>query len=145
MKRCVGKVFGSNKGQAAIEYMMIISISLILLIPLFSLVNSYTARGKDELKIRALEDSVDSLSEAVDMVYFQGYPAKMSVSFYIPESVLITNVTGNLIRVRLRTSSGIMDVTTLTQANITGSIPTDSGTYKIKIKAEESGVVNVTY
>ena len=145
MKRCVDKVSGSKKGQAAIEYMMIISISLIILIPLLFLINSYISQGKDELKIRALEDSVDSLAEISDMVYFQGYPAKMTTKFYMPENVLMTNVTENLIRVRIRTTSGILDVIAFTQANLTGGLPTNSGTHKIRIIAQEDGLVNVSY
>ena len=132
-------------GQAAIEYMMIISIVMIIMVPLFFLVNSYTSEGKDELKIRALTDSVDSLAEASNMVYFQGYPAKISMKFYMPENVLMTNVSENLIRVRLRTSSGVLDITGITHANLTGSLPTKAGTYKINIVAQEDGLVNVSY
>lgn len=133
------------KAQAAIEYMMIISISLVILIPLFFLVNSYISSSKDELKIRALEDGVDSLAEASDMVYFQGYPAKMSISMYIPDGVQSATVSGNLIRVNVRTSSGITDIIALTQANMTGVLPTQSGTHKLKIVAQEDGLVNVSY
>ena len=124
---------------------MIISIIMVIMIPLLFLVNSYMTHGKDELKIRALEDSVDSLAEASEMVYFQGYPAKMTIKFYVPEGVSMTNVTENLIRVKVRTSSGFMDVVAQTQANLTGGLPTNSGTYRLNIVAEESGVVNVTW
>jgi len=132
-------------GQAAIEYMMIISITLVIMIPLLFLVNSYMSYGKDELKIRSLEDSVDSLAEASEMVYFQGYPAKMSINFYVPENVLITNVTDKFIRVRMMTASGITDIVAFTQANLTGNLPTQAGNYKVKIVAQEDGLVNVSY
>jgi hypothetical protein len=144
-KRVLGVARGQSRGQAAIEYMMIISIVMIIMIPLLYLVNSYMTQGKDELKVRALEDSVDSLAEASEMVYYQGYPAKMTINFYVPEGVTITNVTEDLIRVRVRTSNGDMDVVTRTQANLTGGLPTNSGNYKLNIVAEESGVVNVTW
>ncbi len=133
-----------SSGQAAIEYMMIISITMIILVPLLFLVNSYMSYGKDELKISALEDSVQSLAEASDMVYFQGYPARMSVSFYVPESVTSAEAEDNLISVRIRTSSGTTDVIAITQANLTGTLPTSPGTYKIKILAQEDGLVNVS-
>ena len=133
------------KAQAAIEYMMIISIVMVIMIPLLFLVNSYMSQGKDELKVRALEDSVDALAEAADMVYFQGYPAKMTMKFYVPENVIMTNVSNNLIRVRILTSSGAIDITGFTQANLTGTLPTRSGIYKIRIIAQEDGLVNVSY
>jgi hypothetical protein len=125
--------------------MMIISIILVILTPLLFITNSYVSGGKDELKIRALEDGVSSLAEASDMVHFQGYPAKITMSFYVPEKMLMTNVTENLIRVRVNTNSGPMDITSFTQANLTGSLPTKAGTYKITIAAQEDGLVNVSY
>lgn len=140
-----GPVFGWHLGQAAIEYMMIISITLVIMIPLLFLVNSYMAEGKDELKVRALEDSVDSLAEVSDMVYFQGYPAKMTMNFYIPENVLVAEADENLIRVQVMTSSGNQDIISFTQANLTGNLPTKSGTYKLSIAAQEDGLVNVSH
>ena len=124
---------------------MIISIVMVIMIPLFYLVNNYTYYGEEELKVRALEDSLESLAEASDMVYFQGYPAKMTIKLYVPGSVLMSNVNENIIRIRLRTSSGVTDVVSITQANLTGSLPTQSGTYKISIFAQEDGLVNVSY
>lgn len=132
-------------GQAAIEYMMIISITLVIMIPLLFLVNSYMAEGKDELRVRALEDSVNSLAEVSDMVYFQGYPAKMTMNFYVPEGVVLAEANENLLRVRIRTSSGNQDIVSFTQANLTGSLPTNSGTYRLSIAAQEDGLVNVSY
>ena len=133
------------KAQAAIEYMMIISIVMVIIIPLFFLVNTYMYEGKEELKLKALEDSVESLAEASDMVYFQGYPAKMSVKLYVPEGVTLAEVNENIIRVRIKTSSGEIDVIGVTQANLTGSLPTTSGIHTITLAAQEDGLVNVSY
>jgi len=136
---------GVCRGQAAIEYMMIISISMIILIPLMFIVNSYISGSRDEMKIRSLEDNVNSLGEVAEMVYFQGYPAKMTIEFYVPERVTTSNVDGNLIWVRMGTSGGDIDITTTTQANMTGNLPTDSGSYMLEITATEDGLVNVSY
>lgn len=146
MKR---RLLGTNgpriSGQAAIEYMMIIGIVLVILVPLLFLINSYMSGGKDELRIRALQDGIDSLAEASDMVHFQGYPAKITISLYVPENVLLANVTENLVRVRVRTSTGPTDVTSFTQANLTGNLPVNAGTYRLSIVAQEDGLVNVSY
>ena len=136
---------GVYKGQAAIEYMMIISMSLMILVPLLFVVNSYISESRDEMKIRALEDGVDSIGEASEMVYFQGYPSKMRIDLYVPENVQTAEVNENIIKVRLWTNSGEIDIVTTTQANLTGSLPTNAGTHSIEIRAQEDGLVNVSH
>ncbi len=133
------------KGQSAIEYMMIISITLVIMIPLLYLVNSYMYQSRDEFKIRSLEDGVDSLAEIVDMVYFQGYPAKMTTKLYVPENVLSSQIDENLLTMKIRISSGTIDIPVSTQANMTGNLPTEPGTYTIIVVAQEDGLVNVSY
>ncbi len=133
------------KGQAAVEYMIIIGIAMAILVPLFVILNSYTYETRSDLKIRALEDSMDSIAESSNMVYFQGYPAKMSVNLYVPEGVVMTNVSDNLFRVRVRYGNGYTDIVSMTDAIVNGSLPTKAGIYKITIKAVEDGWVNVSY
>jgi len=133
------------KGQAAIEYMIIIGIAMAILVPLFVILNSYTYDTKSDLKTRALEDSLDSIAESSSMVYFQGYPAKMSVNLYVPEGVIMTNVSENFLMVRVRHGSGYTDIVSTTDAIVNGSLPTKAGIYKITIKAVEDGWVNVSY
>ena len=136
---------GVSKGQAAIEYMMIISISMVILVPLMFIVNSYISGSRDEMKIRSMEDSIDSLGESAEMIYFQGYPAKMTMKFYVPERAKNATLDGNLIWIKLGTDSGYTDIVTTTQANMTGVLPTEPGSYMLEIMATEDGLVNVSY
>jgi hypothetical protein len=132
------------KAQVGLEYMLIMGISLALLVPLFILVNTYTSTTKTDLNISNLEDSLDNLAEASDLVYSQGPPAKITVEVYIPEGVLYTNVTDHMFVVRLRFKGESTDVVTRTSAPVSGSLPTAQGSYKISLNAEK-GFVNVTY
>jgi len=133
------------KGQVAVEYLIIIGIAMAIIVPLFVILDSYTYNTRNDLKTRALEDSLDSIAESSSMVYFQGYPARMSLNLYVPEGVVMTNVSENLLRVRLRYGDGYTDIVSTTDAIVNGSLPTKAGTYKITIKAVEDGWVNVSY
>ncbi|MCD6477476.1 MAG: hypothetical protein J7K87_00545 [Candidatus Aenigmarchaeota archaeon] len=133
------------KGQAAVEYMIIIGIAIAILTPLFVIIDSYTYESKQDLRTKALEDGLDSIAESANMVYFQGYPARISVTVYIPQGVILTNVTGDFIRVRLESKNGYNDVISVTDAPVNGTLPTSSGTYKVTVSATEDGWVNVSY
>lgn len=135
----------SNRGQAALEYMMIMGITLAILVPLFSLVTTYTNNSKVELRISSLDDSLNSVAESADMVYSQGYPAKITTRFHVPEGTVSTNVTDHHFTASISTGGGATDLFSKTSANLTGSLPSEKGNYRVSLKMTERGVVNVTY
>lgn len=135
----------SEKAQAALEYLLIMGIAMLILVPLFSIVSSYTYQSKVRMRINALRDSLQNLAESSDMVYSQGYPAKITTRFYVPEGIVFTNVTQHYFHARLQTAAGLTDLTSRTNANLTGSLPSSPGSYQVQIKMGEEGLVNVSY
>lgn len=135
----------SDRGQAAFEYLMVMGIALAILIPLFSLVSSYTYRTKVDLRISALDDSLNNMADSADMVYTQGYPAKITTRFYVPEGTVSTGIREHHFTSRIQTNAGPTDIVKRTGANLTGSLPPEPGTYQVSLKMTEEGVVNVTY
>lgn len=136
--------FIDKKAQAALEYMLIMGIALAILVPLFSVVSSQTYSFKTEMKLSSVEDSLQNLADSSDMVYSQGYPAKITTKLYLPEGTLYTNVTENIFHVRIKKKSGPVDISSFPEANLTGSLPESPGSYQIELKMTEKGVVNVT-
>lgn len=134
-----------ERAQAAMEYLMIMGFAMLMLVPLFSLVSSYTYRSKIDLRINAMEDSLQNLAESSDMVYFQGYPAKITTDFYVPEGIVSTNITEHYFYASVQTDAGPTDLASYTSANLTGSLPDSPGSYSVKVKMIQGGVVNVTY
>lgn len=139
------RFIGSGKAQAAMEYMLIMAIAMLILVPLFSVVSSYTSQSKMDLRINALEDSIKNLADTADMVYSQGYPARMTTEFFVPKGIVYTNITEHRISARIQTSAGPADISTSTTANLTGSLPQSPGNYPMKVQMTVSGVVNITY
>lgn len=133
------------KAQAAMEYLMIMGIAMLMLVPLFSLVSSYTYRSKVDLRINSMQDSLQNLADSSDMVYSQGYPAKITTDFYIPEGIVSTNVTEHHFLARVQTDAGPTDLASHTGANLTGSLPDSPGSYSVEVQMTEGGVVNVTH
>ncbi|MFP4116760.1 MAG: hypothetical protein ACLFTY_01965 [Candidatus Aenigmatarchaeota archaeon] len=138
-------MFLSTEGQASTEYLMIMIIAMLILIPLVSLVYSQTARSREDMGKAALRDSLQSLADSADMVQAQGYPARITKSLHLPSGTSRTNVTQNHFVVRVESASGPTDYSAETSANLTGDLPVKPGSYKITLKMEEEGFVNVTF
>ncbi|MFP4634116.1 MAG: hypothetical protein ACLFM9_04095 [Candidatus Aenigmatarchaeota archaeon] len=131
--------------QAATEYLMIMVIAMLVLVPLVSVVYSRTGRSRRELGLSALSDSLQGLADAADMVQAQGSPATITRTLHLPEGTQYTNVTENHFLARVETGAGPTDFPAKTSANLTGDLPDEPGSYRVKVKMEENGVVNVTY
>ncbi len=135
----------SPTGQASMEYMMIMIIAMLILVPLISVVYSQTSRSREDMGQAALRDSLRGLADSADMVQSQGYPAKITRSLHLPQGTSYTNVTENHFIVRVESSVGPNDFSAMSSANLTGDLPDSSGSYRISLKMEEDGVVNVTF
>lgn len=138
-----GKCSPLSKGQAALEYMIIVSISLILITPL--IVNSQdTVNAISNTRRKALlNDAMDSIEKGANMIKSQGEPARITFNVDIPVGVVSSNITGKYIHYRLDSGDG-SDYYRFFDFNVTGSLPEESGVHSISIKNYEEGV-NVTY
>ncbi|MCW1296417.1 MAG: hypothetical protein OH319_01915 [Candidatus Parvarchaeota archaeon] len=131
------------KSQVAIEYMILISLILLLLVPIWIYLMLSRIQLQDDLSISYAKDAVNRIKDAADLVYIQGSPARVKVNIYIPENVHSINFTDRTIIIKLRTSAGLVDIHAETLANITGQLPVQSGYYEVIVKSEV-GYVNVT-
>jgi len=127
------------------EYMMIMVIAMLILVPLVSVVYSQTARSREEMGQAALRDSLQGLADSANMVQAQGHPAKITRRLHLPQGTTYTNVTDSHFVVRVRTKAGPTDYSSTTTANLTGGLPQSPGSYQISLKMEEGGLVNVTF
>jgi len=102
-----------------------------------------TVRNREEIMISNAEIAVNKIVEAADIVYSQGKPSQITFSIYVPEGVNSIVFSNKMIIIRLGISSGFSDIFATSKAPLQGSISTDSGTKRIKVKAEEN-YVNIT-
>lgn len=136
-----GSVFerggGVKRGQAGIEYVILIGILLLFFIPI--IYYSLTEASKS-VKLGQLENMVTRLGKAVDAVYALGPHSREIIPVTIPEGVESASVTGHEILLRV---AGIEEVLVITKAQVTGTLPITKGTYFIIVEAQPSGIVNV--
>jgi hypothetical protein len=131
------------KGQGAIELIIILAVSLIILFFIISIsnqqVNQLTAT-----KIRSeAKSTVDDLARAAKEVYYQGPGASKKVFVRIPEGIdptktIIANKTINL---------NVLgsDIPTRVDVDVQGSLPSIPGDYFVWVSAFEGYVLIGTF
>ena len=121
------------KAQVAIEYMVIISVAFIILIPLIIYGNDLLRIYNDDARISITRNTVDKLGKGIDWVYSQGKPAKLSSRIFIPEGITNVSIENKTIILKIKTSGGISDIYYTTVASLNGSLPINNGYYTVSL------------
>ncbi len=125
------------KSQAAIEYLVLISLIIFFLIPLLYYSTSESA---NTIKLNDAQDAVQSLVKTADYVYSLGPGTKTNVLITIPEGVYNVSIKGYEIILNL---AGYGEVVGKSKANLTGNLSNLKGSYQVKVELLENGIVNI--
>ena len=87
-----------KKGQSSIEYVLIVGMILVALIPLF--VYSIN-KVNSEIKIHQADDAVNTVANAANIVYSLGSGTKKFVQITIPGGVIYSTMNGTLVQLQL--------------------------------------------
>ena len=129
-----------KRGQAAFEYLILVGVLLVILMALFYYVSNYSAQN---LKIEQAEDTVQTLAKTAESMYALGPGNRDFIWVNMPGSVSETKVEDNEIMIRLFIFGDYSDFYVRTNADVTGTLPTQKGRYKILIETLDSGVVQI--
>ncbi|MEM5790677.1 MAG: hypothetical protein QXP77_01350 [Candidatus Aenigmatarchaeota archaeon] len=126
------------KTQASLEYLIIVSIAFLILIPAILYANSMLLSSKNELRNKLGESVVERLAENSDWVYSLGSPSRIKINIYVPEFVEYINISNHKISLKFKDSPD--PIFKITKANVTGYIPSEEGYYNVLIMAEQNFV-----
>ncbi len=139
------------KGQAAIQYISVVAISFLILVPIFLYVNSSNAQFQDELRSSYAKNLALQVRDAADLVAIQGYPARASVDLNVPDGITAVNFYQNEIEVGFYTSAGQSAAYAYSIANLSGNLSNLANVrgrhiliVKAQYAADGSVFVNVT-
>ncbi len=136
-----------RKGQSGLEYMIIVIIAMLLITPVILKGTSMLTDLKSEVNVMTAKEAVNEISDAVESVFAQGEPAKITVNSEFPENINLTYIGSQEIMIRLNAYGGVTDIVNRFDFNVTGYLPQNNGRYDITIQAVKiSGVtwVNIT-
>jgi len=127
------------KGQAAVELVVILAVSLLVLFVIISISNDYiTQLGSSKITTQA-RNSVDDLASAARQVYHQGEGARQQVLVTIPEGEdsSRSGVGNRTIRMNVLGS----DIVATTDFEVRGRLPTKPGGYNVWVIAKKGYVL----
>lgn len=134
-------------GQSGLEYMVIVIIAVILVMPLVFMGNTQLSDARSSTNQMQAKQALNDIGAAVESVFAQGEPAKITLNVRFPDHINETSVGSNEIMVRIYAYGGTTDVVKKFDFNVTGFLPSDDGYYDITIMAVKiTGVtwVNIT-
>ncbi len=70
------------------EYLTIITFSLMIMIPIIVLSVSYSDNYNYKFKSYQAQKALDTFSSISDELFFEGYPSKRTVKIFIPDNVV---------------------------------------------------------
>jgi len=147
----VSKTVGSSRqffiGQAAVEWIVILSVAILILAVMLSLNEDNYRFFRNNVKVSTAKSTLNELKKSADFVYSQGKDAKTRVYVTLPPSTnfsINTLPTGRgVIAAAVYVDGKTEEFDVYTDANLTGSLPTTSGSYCIDVHSL-GGTVNIT-
>lgn len=91
-----------------------------------------------------VDDSVNALVAAADTVSATGPGTVKQVWVTLPGSITSTEIAGRHIDIKVNVAGQETDIHGLSNANLTGTLPSSAGTYRMQVEALDSGLVSIT-
>ena len=129
-----------KRGQSSFEYIIIVGVLLIIIIPFFYYAFS---ESNSNIKLNQADDAVKAIAGAADSVYSLGPGSKQFVYITIPDGVTSTSVTSKTVQLQISIFGGTSDIYATTKANLTGSLPASKGTYRLSLEMLSNGLVAI--
>jgi uncharacterized protein (UPF0333 family) len=133
------------RGQSAFEYLVIISLVITFLIPVWAYVLGTQQQTTNELSLAYANNAVQKIVDMANLVYSQGPPAKVTLRIYMPNGAEGIYALDRTLDIKVRTTSGISDVyeTSIASLNLTEGLNqtlSSEGIYVIEIEAIDNVV-----
>lgn len=136
-----------KKAQAAMEYLILTGLSLLILLILLTAVYQRMSQTEKSLDIDSAERAVYRFKEAADFVYIHGHPTKLTISVYLPKDIKPGNsyIENNTVNIAMRVSGTYTDVWKPTRGNVawdligSSEFPTTEGYYVFVVESTAYG------
>jgi hypothetical protein len=130
----------SSRGQVAIEYMIVVSFALMVIIPYALYLQDVSTSFARDNDLSMASNDVQRIGQTADWVYSQGPPSKMQLTLSIPSGVEDITFVNKTMTWRMRVGSGYSDIYYNSVAPLNGSLPTVEGYYNILVSSTGTGV-----
>lgn len=130
-------------GQAALEYLSIVGIALLLLTPIILLAQQHVKELNNDTRMMLAIEAKNKIAAASDVVHAQGPPSAMTIGIQLPAGIVRAIVENQMILIEVPSAESSTDLVSMFDYNVTGNLSTSAGSHKIRIEAMYD-VVNIT-
>ncbi|MFW5991224.1 MAG: class III signal peptide-containing protein [Candidatus Nanoarchaeia archaeon] len=127
-----------KRGQVSLEYVLMVGIALMLLMPLMLIYINHQQTIKDDVNIIQSRKIVESIVDNSEKLHFIGSPAKTTLKARFPEEIQDINITNNRVIFFVRNQDTVITVYKYSDANLTGDLDPSPGMRRIVITAEDN-------
>lgn len=122
-------------GQAAMEYMSIVGIALLLLAPIILAAERSVKDMNNDSGMMLAREALNKMANAAEVVHAQGPPSTMTVEIQFPPRMLRGIATGQMLLIEVPAGEKSSDVVSVLDFNVTGTLPPAGGVHKMRIEA----------
>lgn len=133
-------MFHKLKGQAAIEYMTVFGLALVLAAPFVIKAQSSVMDLRSDSNAVSVQNTLNNIEVAVDTVSASGQPAARTFSIRMPDTVRRSWVLDRAIVIQIATAQSRSNFSRTFDFNVSGTLPDQSGRYMLKTQANQSEV-----
>ncbi len=136
-----------KRGQAGLEYVMLTGLLLFFFIPL---IHYSFEESNNAIKISQIDSYVGRLSKAVDAVHSVGPGAMEVVVVNAPKGIIFASTNNSAdgtfheINLQVNFKGGISDIHAPVKPYIYGNLPSEPGTYHLKVRCLNESAVNIS-
>ena len=136
-----------KRGQAGIEYVILISLLLFFFIPLIHYSLQETTNA---VKNSQLDSYINRLSKSIEAVHAVGPESVEVITITVPKGVIDANLVNtdegytNEVVLLVAFLGGVSDIHAPVRPLLYGEIPNESGTYRLKIKSLNETSINIS-
>jgi uncharacterized protein (UPF0333 family) len=132
-----------KRGQASMEYMLILGFMFLLLIPLLVVYATTQKQSTDQLTEGQVLKVGNTIRDAAERIYFAGDPAQETISLYFPERIQQINITNKSIVFVMSGGAGSYDLVVTGLAPLNGTLKTNTGIHIVRL-VSQNNVVQVS-
>jgi hypothetical protein len=132
-----------DRGQVAMEYMMIVGFSLLLIIPVIAIYGLERHSMNTQVAVEQAGNIGRKISDASEQVYYLGKPAKTTLKIYMPSYIHNITISNREIVFLVTLNSVTTEVVGTSDVNMSGSISPQQGIQYIEVAADDY-MVNIS-
>ncbi len=130
----------SKKCQSAVEVMIILAVSIFILSMILVVGSKMLGGSSSKVESSKARTTVDSLSNAADLVYQEGVGSRTRVYVTLPDEIQSFTTQNQTLKMRLYSGGDLKDVYRNLDFNISGELPSEEGNYWIYLESREGYV-----